>query len=133
MLSSPVSALDFGSSRRAAVLFDAPASSAQKVAVVSAGYPLEKIISTQGWIKVRDETGALAWIEADILENKRTLLVTHDLAAALDKPLDTATVRFKVQRGVMLTPVAPMESGWIKVRHASGQEGYMRVRHLWGL
>ncbi len=129
----PAAALEFGSSSRVAILYDAPAASAQKVSIVSAGYPLEKIITTRDWIKVRDDSGALLWIEAAALAGKPSLLVTAALAQVHETPADTAAVRFNVRRGVILEPIAKASSGWIKIRHASGQEGYTRVRHLWGL
>lgn len=128
-----VSALEFGSAARPVILYDAPTSTASKMAVINAGYPLEKIVSANGWVKVRDETGALAWIEESAFSAKRTLLVSAPLAHVLEKPLDNASARFRVQRGVMLDLIAPGEGGWVKVRHANGQEGYARIRDIWGL
>lgn len=131
--SSTATALEFGSSARASIMYDTPATNAGKLAVISADYPLEKVITTTGWIKVRDETGALAWIEASAFSAKRTLLINTPLAHVREKPLDNAPTRFRVQRGVTLEPIAPVEGGWVKVRHASGQEGYARIRDVWGL
>lgn len=131
--STTATALEFGSSARASIMYDTPATSAGKLAVISAGYPLEKVITTTGWVKVRDETGALAWIEESAFSAKRTLLINTPLAHVLEKPLDNAPTRFRVPRGVTLELIAPVEGGWVKVRHASGQEGYARIRDVWGL
>lgn len=131
--SSPVFALEFGSAAHASILYAAPASTAAKIAVVNAGYPLEKVIVNNSWVKVRDDTGALGWIEASAFSAKRTVLVNAPFAQISEKPLDSAPVRFRAQRGVMLDMLAPAEGGWLKVRHASGQEGYARMRDVWGL
>jgi len=131
--SAPAGALEFGSSAHASILYDAPAATAAKVAVISAGYPLEKLVSAPGWVKVRDETGALAWIEESALSARRTLLVNVAVTPIQEKPFNDAPTRFRVQRGVVLDLVAPVEGGWVRVRHASGQEGYARIRDVWGL
>jgi SH3-like domain-containing protein len=133
LLAVPAWALDFASTQRPAILYDAPSTAATKVAVVSAGYPLEKVVSTSGWTKVRGETGKLAWIEESSLSTKRTLLVTVPLTLVMEKPMEDAPVLFRVARGVTLDMLLPTEGGWVKVRHASGQEGYVQIRDVWGL
>jgi SH3-like domain-containing protein len=132
-LTAPAWALDFASTQRPAILYDAPSSAASKIAVISAGYPLEKLVSTAGWIKVRDESGKLAWIEESALGGKRTLLVSAPVAPITEKPAEDAPVRFRAVRGVVLDMLLPAEGGWVKVRHASGQEGYARIGDVWGL
>jgi SH3-like domain-containing protein len=132
-LAAPAWALDFASTQRPTILYDAPSTAAGKVAVVSAGYPLEKVVSTSGWTKVRGETGKLAWIEESALSAKRTLLVIVPLALVMEKPMDDAPVLFRASQGVILDMLAPAEAGWAKVRHASGQEGYVRISDVWGL
>jgi SH3-like domain-containing protein len=126
-------ALDFASSQRPAILYDAPSTSAEKVAVISAGYPLEKLVTTAGWVKVRDDTGKLAWIEESALGSKRTLLVKVQTAQVMDKPAAEATVRFRAARGITLDMLLPPEGNWVKVRHAGGEEGYVRIGDVWGL
>jgi SH3-like domain-containing protein len=132
-LAAPAWALDFASTLRPVILYDAPASSADKLAVVSAGYPLEKLVAAAGWAKVRDETGKLAWVEESALSPKRTLLVSAPTAQVMEKPQEDAPIRFRVARGVVLDMLLPEEGIWVKVRHAGGQEGYIRIRDVWGL
>ena len=55
----------------AAVLYDAPSRAATRLFVVSRHYPLEVIVNLDAWVKVRDHTGALAWIEAKAFGPKR--------------------------------------------------------------
>lgn len=133
VLAAPAWALEFASALRPAILYDAPSSSADKIAVISAGYPLEKLLAEAGWAKVRDDTGKLAWVEESVLAPKRTLLISVPLAHVLEKPAEGAAVRFRAARGLILDMLQPQEGNWVKVRHASGQEGYVRVREVWGL
>jgi SH3-like domain-containing protein len=132
-LAAPAWALDFVSAQKPAILYDAPSSAAKKIAVIGAGYPLERLVATSGWAKVRDDTGQLAWIEDSALTSKRTLLVKAPTAVVLDNPRDDATVRFRVAQGVVLDILLDLGNGWVKVQHADGQQGYMRVRDVWGL
>ncbi len=61
----PAQALDYRSVEPAsAVFYDAPAASARKLFVVSRFYPVEVVVSLADWIKVRDVTGALAWVSS---------------------------------------------------------------------
>jgi len=132
-LAQPALALDFVSTSRPAILYDAPSLAAEKVAVVSSDYPLEKIVATAGWVKVRDETGSLLWIEEASLGKRQTVRITVPVAQILEKPEDNAPVGFRVAQGVTLEMLGSGSNGWFKVRHASGKEGYLRSRDAWGL
>ena len=50
-------------------------SKARKLYIVNRGYPLEVVVQVEGWTKVRDAAGALAWAEAKCLDTARTVLV----------------------------------------------------------
>lgn len=132
-LAAPAWALDFASTKQPAILYDAPSSAASKIAVISAGYPLEKLVTAAGWTKIRDETGKLAWIEESALGDKRTLLVTVPEARIMETPREDAPVRFRAAQGVILEILPGQENSWAKVQHASGQQGYVRIRDVWGL
>lgn len=131
-LAQPVLALDFVSTARPAILYDAPSLAAEKVAIVGSDYPLEKIVATAGWIKVRDETGSLLWIEETALGKRQTVRIAVPVAQILEKPEDSAPVGFRAAQGVALEIINSGSDGWIKVRHASGKEGYLRSRDAWG-
>lgn len=132
-LASSAWPLEFASTQRPAILYDAPSSAAEKVGILSTGYPLEKIVITTGWVKVRDEAGKLAWVEESALGAKRTVLINTDAAQAMDKPSENASIQFRAARSVVLDMLQPAENGWVKVRHASGLEGYLRISEVWGL
>lgn len=132
-LAMPASALDFVSTQRPAILYDAPSTAAEKVGVISAGYPLEKLVTAAGWTKVRDNSGKLAWIEEAALSDKRTLLVVVPVALVMESPREDAPVSFRAAQGVVLDLLPGQETGWAKVLHASGKQGYARLRDVWGM
>ncbi|MBV8032795.1 MAG: SH3 domain-containing protein [Betaproteobacteria bacterium] len=115
-----------------AILYDGPSRQATPLFVVSRDYPLEVIAQTDAWVKVRDHTGALSWIERRRLGERRTVLVTAPLAEAKARPEDAAPVAFSAVRDVALEYLGPAAGGWVRVRHAEGTEGYVRASAVWG-
>lgn len=116
----------------AAVLYDAPSRAAKPLAVVSRHYPLELIVSLDAWVKVRDHTGALGWIERRSLADRRMLMVIAPSAEARARPEDGAPVVFVADSGVVLELVDVAPAGWLRVRHADGASGYVRAAQVWG-
>ena len=57
----------------AAVLYDAPSVQAKKQFILSRYYPVEIIVALDKWLKVRDASGALAWVESAQLSAQRTV------------------------------------------------------------
>jgi len=132
-LTSSAWTLEFASTQRPAILYDAPSSAADRIAIVSSGYPLEKVVTTTGWVKVRDETGKLAWVEESALGPNQTVLIRAQETPVMDKPSESATIVFRASQGVVLNLLQAGEAGWVKVRHANGQEGYLKIGDIWGL
>jgi SH3-like domain-containing protein len=134
LLSAPAAAAsDFRSVQdSAAVLYDAPSRQATPLFVVSRLYPLEVIVNLEAWVKVRDHTGALTWIERKALSERRTVLVTAALAEARARPEDGAPLVFSASQNVALDLVEVAPGGWLRVRHADGASGYLRVNQVWG-
>ena len=133
LLPATAFALDYRSvSVPRGVLYDAPSTSAKKLFVVSQFYPVEIIVDLGGWVKVRDKTGELAWIESRQLVSKRTVLaIDHiDVHEAADA---TASVTFRVDKDVALELVEPAGNGWIKVRHRDGAMGFVLSNQVWGI
>src|SRR5690606_8815609 len=72
----------------AAVLYDAPSTRANRLYVVSRGYPLEIVVRVEGWAKVRDAGGELTWIAAKALGERRTVMVKVPVATVREQPED---------------------------------------------
>ena len=126
-------AADFRSvQENAAVLYDAPSRAATPLFVVQRNYPLEVIVSLEAWIKVRDATGALTWIERKAVSDKRTVLVTAPVAEVRAKPEEGGAALFSVAQNVVLELVEPGPGGWVRVRYADGTLGFIRASAVWG-
>lgn len=124
---------EFRSTAEAAtVLYDAPSAKSRPLFVVNRGYPVEVIVTVEGWTKVRDSGGSMGWVESKTLTPKRTVLVKRRVAEVRSTPEDSAAVAFKVAQNVVLELIEAAPAGWVKVRHADGGTGFIRVTEIWG-
>lgn len=115
-----------------AVLYDAPSRNAKPLYVVSKFYPLEVIVNLEAWVKVRDHTGALTWVERRLLAGERMVVVTAPSAEARVRPEDGAPVSFVAAQNVALELIGFVPGGWLRVRHADGSNGYLPAAAVWG-
>jgi SH3-like domain-containing protein len=117
----------------AVVLYDAPSTQGKKLFIVSQGYPLEVIVPLQGWIKVRDASGALSWVEVGKVSAKqRTVMVKTPLAQVRQTADESAPVVFQAQQNVVLE-LTEVAGSWLRVRHRDGVSGYIRATQVWGI
>lgn len=127
-------AIDYRSvSVPAAILFDAPSQAGKKLYLIRAQTPVEVIVRLEGWLKVRDAEGTLAWIEAKNLVDKRTLVVTAARAEIRQADKAEAPVLTELDKWVAVELIEPASPGWAKVRHRDGVTGYIRSTQVWGL
>lgn len=115
-----------------AILYDAPSINAKKLFVVNRYMPFEQIVTLDDWVKVRDRSGGLYWVEKRVLSNKRyvfSLLPLVDVRAAPDS---SAARLFQVRQEIALERLESTGTGWIKVRHQDGNIGYVRNTEVWG-
>ena len=115
-----------------AILYDAPSLKAKKIFVVSRYLPLEKVVNLDNWVKVRDSSGSLAWIEKRCLSNKRFVIVTIALASIHQEPEEKSAVIAQAKQQVALEWLADTGTGWLKVRHLDGATGYVKTTEVWG-
>ena len=65
-------AVDYVSvSESSAILYDAPSAKAKKLFVVNRYMPFEQVVTLDNWVKVRDRSGGLYWMEKRVLSSKR--------------------------------------------------------------
>lgn len=122
----------FSVAANAVTMYDAPSLNAEKLYVASLNLPLEVVAKVEGWVKVRDSSGAVAWIERKFLSDKRFIIVTASLADVFEAADVHSPLIFRVQRHVVLEWLNSDIAGWVKVRHRDGQTGYIRVNQVWG-
>jgi SH3 domain protein len=117
---------------RPAILYDAPSTRADRLFVASRLYPFEVLVKLDQWTKVRDANGEVAWVENSALGSRATVLVTVPLADVRAGPNAQSALVFEAYKQVILEVVEPASGEWIKVRHRDGQQGYIRLAHVWG-
>ena len=133
--SGGAAAAEFQSAGEAAVLYDAPSLKARPLFVIGRDTPFEVIVG--GWLKIRDASGTVAWIERKSASERRTLIVRVPVADVLAAPDANAPLAFKAEQNVVIELLDPSyvsnTPGWAKVRHRDGQQGYVRIAQVWGL
>lgn len=133
LIALPVQALDYRSvAAPAAILYDAPSTLAKKLFVIGRGYPVEVVVSVDNWLKVRDSSGALAWVEAAKLADKRMLVVTAAQADIRAAAQDSAAISARAEKGVQLEWQETLPGGWVRVRLPNNSSGYIKLGQAWG-
>lgn len=128
-----VAALEFFSlADTAVIMYDAPSLKAEKIYVASQHLPVEAVVKVEGWVKVRDSSGGLAWVEKKALSDKRYVIVTVPLAEARQAADASSMLVFQAQQNVVMEWLEPAANGWIKVRHRDGQSGFVKTSQVWG-
>ena len=121
----------------AVIMYDAPSLKAKPLFVLGRDYPVEVIVNVEGWLKVRDAGGTVAWVEKKSVGDKRVLVVRAPVADVHTSPDPAAPIVFKAEPSVLLELLDPAyvtsTPGWAKVRHRDGQTGYVRIQQVWGL
>jgi SH3-like domain-containing protein len=132
-LAQPACALEYRSTGRPALLYDAPATTASKVAIAGSGLPLEVVVDTAAWVKVRDPNGHLAWIEKAALGGPRSVMVKVETSLVRQQPRADAEVVFRAARGVLLEVTGAADpAGWLPVKHVDGLAGWLPAYEVWG-
>jgi len=126
------SAIEYRTVDAATVLYDAPSQRGVKVFVIKRDTPVEVVVSLEGWAKVRDAEGGLAWIEKKFLNEKRSVIVTADRADVRQKADEGSPVVFAAEKSVAMEFLEVAPGGWVKVRHSDGQSGFVRANQIWG-
>lgn len=134
LMPATASALDFRSvAVSKAVLYDAPSNAAKKVLLLSQNYPVEVIVNLGDWLKVRDAQGALNWVEAKQLSNKRTVMVTASKAEIRQSADAASNLMATVEKDVLLEVAdTKLNNGWLKVKHRDGVTGFILLSATWG-
>lgn len=125
--------LDFFSvAKSATIMYDAPSVKSGKLYVASIHLPVEAIVSVEGWTKVQDSSGSLAWIENDALSKQRFVIVTVPVADIYQQADESSGLVFQAQENVVMEWLDVEKPGWVKVRHRDGQSGYVKTNQIWG-
>lgn len=133
-VASAASALDYRSvDVPAAILYDAPSQKGKKLYLIKAQTPVEVVVRLDGWLKVRDAEGTLAWIESRQVNERRMLVVTAPKAEIRQADKLESAVLGELDKWVAVEFIETASPGWAKVRHRDGATGYIRSAQVWGL
>jgi SH3-like domain-containing protein len=94
--------------------------------------PFEQIVTLDNWVKVRDRSGGLYWVEKRMLSSKRYVYALLTLLDVHTAPDLNAARAFQVRQQVAMEHLESTGTGWIKVRHLDGNIGYVRSIEVWG-
>lgn len=130
---SAAHAVDYVSvSENSAILYDAPSLKAKKLFVVNRYMPFEQIVTLDNWVKVRDRSGAMYWVEKRVLSSKRYVFALPPLLDVRAEPDSGAARLFQVRQQVALERLESTGTGWVKVRYLDADVGYVRSTEVWG-
>ena len=133
-LAGAADAADFKSiGTAAAVLYDGPSAKGKKMFVAPRGMPVEVLATVNNWIKIRDQLGDVLWVDRAELATQRTVIMLSN-ATVRSSALDSATIVFQAERGVVLDLIDPAPAaGWVRVKHRDGAAGFVRATEVWGV
>ncbi len=115
-----------------AVLYDAPTERGRKLAIAPRNMPLEVLQSSGSFTRVRDASGEFSWIATRDLVPRRHLVVSSPMARVHQAPDEASPLVFSAERHVLLEMNELPANGWVKVRHADGQAGFVKAADVWG-
>jgi len=116
-----------------AILYDAPSQKGQKLYLIREQTPVEAVVRLEGWVKVRDAEGTLAWIEAGSLSEMRSLVVIAERAEIRQADNAEAPVIAELGKWVAVEWLGTAAPGWARVKHRDGATGFVRSTQVWGL
>lgn len=96
------------------------------------GTPLEIVLEQGEWLRVRDQTGLMAWIRKQDVSSLRTLQVIKPATVRREADAKSAAI-FRAETGLLLDLLESTKTGWIKVKHRDGDIGFIRIEEVWGL
>lgn len=116
-----------------AILYDAPSVKGGKLFIAPRGMPVEVVLSYGDWVKVRDISGDMAWIETKLLSAKRNVIVRNPNARVRATADDAAPAIMTADKGVLLELVDSQGGNWLRVRHKDGMAGFIKAADAWGI
>ncbi len=94
-------------------------------------YPVEVVEKKDGWTKVKDFEGDVAWVAERLLTKQETVVVEGDRVNVREKANTTSEIAFKAERGEVFK-VDERSGKWLKVVDANGDGGWIRDDMVWG-
>jgi len=94
------------------------------------GLPVKVLASYGAWVKVRDPDGAEGWMQANLLDDKRTAIVAGGVAELHSSPSGDSHISWRAAPGVV-GRISACSGGWCWF-DAAGRAGYVEQARIWG-
>lgn len=133
MSSSAANALDFRSLNENAIVYDGASRQAVPQFIVLRGTPVEVIVAVDKWMKVREASGGLGWVEKNQLTEATQVIVTQAVAIVRQQADESAPQVFSATKDVLLEVMEKPGKAWVKVRHRDGSTGFVSIKAIWGI
>ena len=95
-----------------------------------AGLPIKVVATYPSWRKVEDPDGTQGWMQANLISDTRTAIVTGEIRPMRAEPSPTAKIVWRAEPGVT-GKITDCANGWCKL-DVGGKLGYIETAHLWG-
>jgi SH3-like domain-containing protein len=92
--------------------------------------PVRVIESYPNWRKIEDPDGTKGWVQANLLSNARTAMVTGDVRELRASADVAAPVVWRAEPGVV-GRISQCARGWC-LFDVKGRAGYIQTAHIWG-
>ncbi len=93
--------------------------------------PVRVIETYPNWRKIEDPDGVKGWVQANLLSENRTALITGDVRELRASADSAAPVVWRAEPGVV-GKVSQCARGWC-LFDARGRAGYIQTAHIWGV
>jgi SH3-like domain-containing protein len=95
-----------------------------------AGLPVKVIETYPNWRKIEDPSGTQGWMQANLISETRTAIVTSEIRPLRDRPDAEARIILRAEPGVV-GRISECAKGWCKF-DVRGRMGFMEAQHIWG-
>ena len=96
-----------------------------------AGLPVKVIATFPAWRKIKDPDGAEGWMQANMLSEDRTGMVTGEVAPMRARPEAGAPIVWRAEPGVV-GRLRKCRDGWCDF-DVKGRRGWIEAARLWGM
>jgi len=93
-------------------------------------YPIEIIKKTVSWYLFVDFEGDRGWINKSLVRKIPTVITIKGICNVRSGPGTKYNIAFEVEKGVAFK-VLKRKGGWIQVRHADGDKGWIYKSLVW--
>ena len=114
-------ALDMRAPNDNVVVYDGGSTQATPQFILLRGTPVELIVTTDKWSKIREAGGGMGWVERSQLIDRTQVIVTAANGEVRQAPDAASPLVFAAQKDVLLDIADKPVGGWVKVRHRDGQ------------